>query len=87
MEDRHEQQDHGPREVDQAAKPGMGQDGGGVAQVGQHDARGAAPGQQRVRMDVDDRVLEQSDSRMHYIGSPGAAAKSSGNEKQSRELD
>jgi hypothetical protein len=34
----------------------MGQDGGGIAQVGQHDARRASPGKERVGVDVDSLV-------------------------------
>jgi hypothetical protein len=56
VEDRHEKQGDGPGEVDQLAQPGVGQDGGGVAQVSENDAGGAGAGQQRVRVDVDDRV-------------------------------
>jgi hypothetical protein len=64
VHDRHQQQPDGLAEVDERANFRMAQDGAGVAEVRQDDAGGAAAGQQRVRMDVDDRVVV-------HVGHPG----------------
>ena len=66
-----EQQGDGPGEVDQLAQSGVGQDGGGLAQVSENDAGGAGAGQQRVRVDVDDRVVVHVDHPGIRRGPPG----------------
>jgi DNA invertase Pin-like site-specific DNA recombinase len=58
VQDRDEQQRHRPGEVDERADFGVGQDGLGVAQFGQHDVGGAAARQQRVGVHVHDRVVD-----------------------------
>lgn len=57
VDDGDEQQRDGLGEVDERGELWVGQDGPGVAQVGEDDAGGPGAGQQRVRVDVHDRVI------------------------------
>src|SRR5215467_10149355 len=57
VQDREQQQADGPVKVDEGPHDGIGQDLGGTADVGPDDVGGGGVGQQRLAVQVDDRVV------------------------------